>query len=492
MKRNLFRQIKPALCWIIVCSVGVIFAACNPIAPMVTPQQTIESPDTPTPRVSPSSTIQPETTPAITPEPQSVIQLSEEDLKGAVIRFWHNWSGPSGDLITSLVEDFNLNNPYGILAVEIYQGSLDEIDENMTLLEDTLDRPDLVVGYLHQALAWDDQVGLVNLDDYLLDPVWGYSASERAEFFPVFLEYEVHQEKRLGIPAQRSGHLLFYNQGWARELGFEAVPSSSDEFLQQACAAAQANRASQPAGYAGTGGWVISIEYPAIMSWFAAFDAEIYQETTEGASQGVYSFNRREVRLAYEFLRNMYDQGCAWMPENPYPETHFAERKALFASGSTTEIPYFNDAMGRAGNNDEWTVIAYPGPDGNQAIDVYGTAFVILKSSEKQQLAAWLLTKWLLQPENQARLLQTTYAFPLRIAHTQIGEQSATWKAAIELLQFAQVQPPSRSWRLVRWTLTDSATQLFRSYTTLEQVPALVRFLDQTADDLHEMVNEEK
>ncbi len=180
------------------------------------------------------------------------------------------------------------------------------------------------------------------------------------------------------------------------------------------------------------------------------------------------------------------------MPENPYPETHFAQRKALFVSGSVTDIPFFLDAMQRAGNNDAWTVLAYPGPHDAQAIDIYGTAFQVLKSSEKQQLAAWLLIKWFLQSDNQARLLQTTQSFPLRRSNVQAGDKPSAWEAAVDLLQFAQVEPALRSWSLVRWAISDSATQLFRSYTTLEQVPALVRYLDQTAGDLNSLLSEEK
>ncbi|PIZ25991.1 MAG: ABC transporter substrate-binding protein, partial [Chloroflexi bacterium CG_4_10_14_0_8_um_filter_57_5] len=39
--------------------------------------------------------------------------------------------------------------------------------------------------------------------------------------------------QRLGAPAQRSARFLFYNQTWARELGFSAPPATADEFRQQ-------------------------------------------------------------------------------------------------------------------------------------------------------------------------------------------------------------------------------------------------------------------
>lgn len=492
MKRRHTIHIVPIWYGIILWIIGAGLSACNSVLPISTPEQALSNPQVAPTRRIPVPTAQSEIRPTPTPEPQSAIQVGEEELKGLVIRFWHNWTGSSGEAVTSLVDDFNLNNPWGILVVEIYQGNLDEIDKKLSQLKDAAERPDLLVGYVHQALVWDKQIGLIDLNDYLLDPVWGYSADERADFYPVFLDYEVVQEKRLGIPAQRSGYVLYYNQGWARELGFVSAPLSSDAFLQQACAAAQANKATQPFAYDGTGGWAISLEHPAILSWMAAFGADILHEGNLASDQDEYTFNQPEVQRTYEFLRKMYDQGCAWMPENPYPETYFAQRKALFASGSVTDIPFFLDALQRAGNHDAWTVLAYPGPDDAQAIDVYGPAFQVLKSSERQQLAAWLLIKWLLQPDNQARLLQTTHSFPLRRSNVQVGGKSSTWEAAVDLLQFAQVEPALSSWSLVRWAISDSATQLFRSYTTLEQTPDLVRYLDQTAGDLNSLMSEEK
>ncbi len=470
-------------------------SACIPVTPAATPTQTTQPGDTPSPAVSKpalaTSTIPLQTS---TPEPHSTISVKPEDLRGVVIHFWHNWSGASGEVITAQVEEFNLTNPWGILAVEIYQGSLDEMDEKLVKSRVSIERPDLVVGYLHQALAWDKLVMMVDLEDYNLDPVWGYTLEEQVDFYPIFWEFDVYAGERLGVPAQRSGQLLFYNQSWAEELGYSKPPNSAEEFLLQACSAAQAESITQPGINTGMGGWVVSDEYPAVLSWLYAFKSQVFQEANSASGTSPYLFDEEEVLQAYSFLRNMYDKGCAWVAENPYPDTFFAERKAIFASGSVTDIPYFQAAMQRAGNQDRWTVLAYPGSDDFAAMAVYGPSFQILKGTEKEQLAAWLLTKWLLEPQNQAQLVETTFGFPLRISDArnlvQTGVEFPAWVAAVNLLKNGKSEPPFLSWSQVRWALSDSATQLFRSYTSLDQVPALVRFLDQTAQDIHRMVEE--
>ena len=60
------------------------------------------------------------------------------------------------------------------------------------------------------------------------------------------------------------------------------------------------------------------------------------------------------------------------------------------------------------------------------------------------------------------------------------------WHAAINLMPVAHPEPAYQSWGIVRWAVSDAATQLFRSYFTSDSIPELVTFLDQTANDLHE------
>ncbi len=467
--------------WMFLAALLILSAACSTLPTAAPATQTTAPSLQSTQSLSPADR---EThTPPATSEPQSLLGVSESDLRGVILRFWHIWSGPAGEVVTAVVEDFNLHNPWGILVVAVNQGSLDEMHEQFLQVQEQGDVPDLLVGALYQAQIWDQGDHLVNINDYVDDPVWGYSAAEKADFYPVFWDYDLVQEKRLGIPAQRSGHGLFYNQTWARELGFPDAPQSSDAFVTQACAAAKASP--NP----GAGGWVVSTDYPSILSWIYAFGAELYRADALASDLDAYQFSQPEVEQTFSFLRELYDQSCAWLPENPWPEDYFASRSALFASGSVMDIPYFINAMRQTGNTDQWSFLAYPGPQGVTGLDVYGPSFQVVKSSPQKQLAAWLFIKWMLEPQNQARLLEATSAFPLRKSVVEnlgaAAARPAQWTAAVDLLDSGRGEPRLQSWDTVRWALSDAATQLFRSYTTAEQIPNLVKFLDRTAEDLH-------
>jgi multiple sugar transport system substrate-binding protein len=444
------------------------------------------------------SQLTPAGTPTATLQPAKLIDVPPSDLRGVIIHFWHNWSGPAGDLIQSLVEDFNLHNEWGIMVVPVRLNTLDEMTTDIEAALNTSDEPDLIVGYPHQYLEWDEIVGLVDLRPYVSDPVWGFSMDEQADFYPVVWEQDVLDGKRLGMPAQRSAQVLIYNETWAQSLGFRASPVFPEQFMEQACASArqnsdQAENDSQQAELTqqsySTGGLMVSTNYAAILGWIYSFGGDVIHSPEPGLGQTVYNFGNPQIEETFIFLRGLYDQLCAWQPENQYPISEFISRQGLFFTGSVTNIPDLADAFNRTGNHDQWTVIPFPSPSTNPAIDVYGPSFVVLPSTPQRQLAAWLLVKWLLSPSNHALLVEETSALPLRISALDhlatFQNRYPQWTAALELFPQGRSEPLFQSWSTVRWALSDASTQLFRDYFTIDQVPVLIDYLDDTAAELH-------
>ena len=365
-------------------------------------------------------------------------------------------------------------------------GSYDELGDQMEAALQKNDPPDLVAAYTYQAQNWAPGENLlVDLNNYLDLPQWGLDPEEQADFYPAFWEHEVVRDRRIGIPAQRSGVVLFYNQSWAKELGFESPPNTPQEFKEQACAAAQANRISEDPANDQRGGWIISSEYPAILGWLHAYESQIIQPEGKG-----YRFNTTEVKDTFSFLHQVYKEGCAWFAEDQPVEDEFAQRQGLFASGSVADIPYQLAAFRRAGNRDRWTAIPFPSDQGDAAISVYGPSYLLIKSTPQEQLAAWLFTRWLASPINQAKMVEATGTFPLRISTLEYLREfrpplSSQWQAALDLLPAARSEPNYRSWNEVRWAVSDAATQLFRWYFTIDQLPATLKLLDRTAAELH-------
>jgi ABC-type glycerol-3-phosphate transport system substrate-binding protein len=416
-----------------------------------------------------------------------MLDVPAEKLRGTLVRFWHPWIGAAAKTISTQIEQFNLTNPYGILVVPIQFPGYDALDSAVN--SHPSEPPQIAAGFQHQALAWDQAEPLVDLQPYLNDPEWGLDAVDQADLYSAFWDPEVVDGRRLGLPAFRSASLLLYNQTWARELGFQAPPVTPEQFRQQACAAAQYMSHNGDRSTAGTGGYIISTDYPVLLSWIYAFGGDPLKTPEPGASQSVYQFDTPEAAKALSFLRELYDGGCAWESRSPAPDSPFAGRLGLFASASVFDLPDMTAAFKRAENLDEWVVIPYPSPVGSPALDAYGPSYFVFPATPEQQLASWLFLRWLTAADNHARLIEATGALPVRAAAldelADYEKSRPQWRQAVDLIGYARPEPAYASWRKVRFALGDAATQLFRSYFTLEQIPAMLTYLDSFAAELH-------
>jgi multiple sugar transport system substrate-binding protein/sn-glycerol 3-phosphate transport system substrate-binding protein len=443
-----------------------------------TPTRTQEpgTTDTAVPQ-SPSITATLETTPA---ENSS---LPREDLEGAELSLWHVWSGELGETFERLVAEFNAENQYGIQVTAVYQGNYNELYEKVGEAIPTGELPSISVGHNYEILAWHDREALINLNDYINDPDWGLDPGESGDFYPVFWEPD-EDGLRLGVPVERFSQLLYYNLSWAKELGYDSPPQTPRQFSQQVCAAAQANRSDGEPDNDGTGGWIVNTSPSVMIAWMYAFGGQVVDSQGTG-----YQFDTPQTEAALEFLKSLHDSGCTWETTDGHAAEEFAGRQALFITASIADLPAQRAAFAEAGNQDEWTVLAFPASR-EPVLPVYGPDFTVFRSSEGEQLAAWLFLKWFLSPENQAHWVSAGQTFPLRTTTLEYLEDFSTehpqWFQAVQLLGNARREPALRSWSVVRWVVSDVGTQMFRSYFSADRIPSTVELLAETAAELHE------
>jgi ABC-type glycerol-3-phosphate transport system substrate-binding protein len=153
------------------------------------------------------------------------------------------------------------------------------------------------------------------------------SALEISDFAnAIWLQDEV-DGKRFGMPAQRTARFIFYNQSWARELGFDSPPKTSAEFEQQACAAHQALMKDADTNNDALGGWLISADAMTALSWMLAFDGGVQEE--EG-----YRFLAPGNVAAFKYLKVLQQKGCAWVASPDLPVyDRFARGRHYFLRG---------------------------------------------------------------------------------------------------------------------------------------------------------------
>ena len=426
--------------------------------------------------------------PTHTPSATSSLGIKPSELNGLQLQFWHAFKGEGAETIDELVKEFNTSNPWGIVVGASRLGNYDDLSAHTAAAIEQGTPPDIIAAYEYQAARWGDDSGnvLADLNPYIDDPEYGLNGEEQADFYPVFWEVASGNQSRTSFPALRNGQALFYNQTWAEELGFTTPPDTLNEFQEQACAAAKMKQSDDDPDNDLTGGWIVSTDYPAVLSWLYAFGSPVMKP-----SGGGYLLGTSQVENAFRFLRQLYEQRCAWFAEDISVEEEFAQRSGLFAAGSLGDIPFQQAAFGKAGNRDRWTVIPFPSASETPAISTYGPSYHLLRSTAERQLAAWLFVRWMAAPINQARLAEATHSLPLRQSTMDYilnyrPRAASQWRAGLNLLPYAHAEPTDPSWYTVRWAMSDAATQLFRWYFTMKQLPATVRLLDRTAAELYQ------
>jgi ABC-type glycerol-3-phosphate transport system substrate-binding protein len=422
-------------------------------------------------------------TPSVTSTPDGVnqIQVQKDALKGVTIQVWHPWFGVESNLFESQVRDFNQTNEWGITVQATSQITYGQLYENTTASLPTANRPQMVIALPENALAWATDSYVVDLNAYINDTTYGISATDLKDFPTIFLTQDLIGGKRLGMPAERSARLLLYDASWARQLGFDTAPRTADELRQQACAAHQSMSTAAAPTDSALGGWLVDTNPQTALSWLTAFGG--------GALEGNnYRFLTPKNIAALTFVKQLYDDGCAWYPQSDIniPDA-FAARKALFASAGLEDLTDFSRSMATANNADEWTVMSYPG-DAQSAMTIYGSSYVVLNSTPEKQLASWLFIRWLLAPERQSKWVEITGLLPLRNSEMDLlsdyKNTHPQWTAAAALIHNGQIQPQLASWQKVRVLIGDGFDAMFRSNTPAGRVAEILAIMDSTTSDL--------
>ncbi len=499
-----------------ILALAVLLAACQS-GPTISPLATASSVPTAV-DVSPSATLAATLTPAplSTPTASSKIPVDPAELSGVQVEFWHPWMGSLSDAINAAVTEFNQSNIWGITVKAASQGSDSGVEDALSgaAADGAVPHP-LVIAAAPEAIAFDQahSTTFVDLSPYLSDPQWGYSQQEAADFSTSFWPDSPVNGQQLSIPLLRDLSVLFYNQTWAQALGFQNPPVSTADFQAQACAAAKANLLTGVTDSAGTGGYLVNTGGAALLGWLSSFQpmpAAAYPSAP-------FSFNTTQSAAAFGFLRSLFDKNCAWSGRNPAPYEYFAQRKAIFYSGSLVDIPVQQKAMAAQKNNDVWTILPYPGAsyspgglgqgyspgglgqgyspgglgqDSQPAPVSLGTSMAIAAgASPNEQLAAWLFLRWMIQPGTQARLAAAASLLPVsKSALEQMPASFATlnpqWAQAAGWTGQAQPAFSGAWWHTARPVLEDAAWQIFQPFTAPAAIPDVLKELDATVNEL--------
>ena len=444
---------------------AILLAACSANRVISTARPTSTAGSTKTPKVE--STV----------ETTSRLNVNEKALNGLEITVWTPWYGIESSLFDSFVKEFNSKNEWGIKVTAQSQINFSNLYETVTASLPTAEKPDLVIALPEHALGWNADGVVTDLTPYVEDPIYGIDSTD---FAPVFWDQDITGDVRVAIPAQRSARFLLWNETWAGELGFDSSPAAPEDFRQQACRAQQSLLKDESAQNDFMGGWIVDTAPTTAYAWLLAFEGGVLESND-------YRFSTPNNIDAFKFLRELSEKNCAWQTVETTPVTSFVNNEAIFISASLEDLPTVARAFAGAHNTDSWKVIPFPG-ENDDALVVYGSSYVILKSTNEEQLAAWLFARWLLENEQDARWVETTHLFPLRTSTINLladyKKTHPQWAQAITFLPLGEGQPQLASWRKVKTMLGDGFAQMYRVNLPSGEVAKILAQMESTARDL--------
>lgn len=338
--------------------------------------------------------------------------LENLDPSGQEVTYWYQHTGSREELMLSMIDEFNRTNEWGITVVGESQGGYNDLYQKIIAGIPANQLPTMSVAYQNQAATYAVQGVLVNLDPYVESAKWGYTQEELDDFFPIALaaDYLPQFDGRYGWPPYKSMEVMYYNQDWLEELGYDGPPETWEEFEEMACAASE-NPFSGATGEGDPMGYVYSVDASRFATFVFSRGGNIIAPDASG-----YAFGDEAGVETLEFWRGLVEKGCAKQATEAYgDQTDFGNGFSLFTVSSISGLPYYGTAVSE-GAGFEWSVNPPPHSTAEPRMNIYGASQSIFVSTPEEQLAAWLFNKYLSEPEQQAMWASSTGYFPTRAA----------------------------------------------------------------------------
>lgn len=426
----------------------------------------------PEPPPSPPPTVLPTVQPSPTTPPIDAL-----DPNGSELHLWHAFAGAEEAALLSLVASFEANNPYGIkLRVEFHSPLHQEI---LTAIAAGTP-PDIIITSCDRITEYADLDAIVPLAPYVGSTKHGLGQTEQADLWPIVLSGCSSAQHRgpLGLFFDPQAAIMFYNATWLTKLRVQAPPQNWAEFRKLSNAARDKKAA--------TWGYAYTQDGLTLVNWIAGLGGVLFD-----ARQRQATLDDPQAVAALAVLEELLQDGCAYCAvETGADRVDFAAQRILFTFGSTADLPKYAQAIYDAKTKKDkfaWDIAPMPHLTGEPVVHVQGNVMSILRTTPRQQLAAWLFLKWFAQPEHDVQWALQTGALPVCKSSIELAEmesyleQNPHYRTACGLLAFATTEPAVPKWQEVRALLVNAAGMVCMGQT--EPADALAA-ADTAADSL--------
>ncbi len=458
---------------VLVLIMSMVLTACTtatPPAPTAT-QAVVEQPTivptavptkVPT-SVPPTATVAP-TAVKINNPPASPDEVDAIQLKGkkVTVTYWHNRPQADQDFLQKLLDEFNASNPYGITATaEIGGATYNDLYTKVGSAITAGQPPSMSLAYQNQAAFYRLNGAIIDLNPFINSQLYGLSAADLKDYFPTFLASDKNPQYKgetLGFPTQRSMEVMYYNVDWLKKLGYDGPPTTWDQFYEMSCKAAK-----EPGKF----GFAYKHDASPFASQVFSRGGQILAD--DGLS---YVFNSQAGIDTVAFIQKLFANKCAVevpASESNGDQSRFGKGTVLFTIGSSSGLPYYQSAVA-SGAKFSWNIALVPNT-GKPTINQYGASISVFKTTPEQELASWLVLKFLGATEQTTRWAAQTGYLPVRqsakdavIAAFKLdtkkwGPVADTYAKLFDWIPYAKIESPVAGYDPVRAIILDEVLE---------------------------------
>ena len=372
---------------------------------------------------------------------------TEEKEGQVVVRFWHAMGGPLGEVLDSLIDEFNAAHPEWQIKPES-MGSYEALKQMLLASIIARNQPDMSQAYE----AWISTLigGNALVDLKSLDPAFD---KELEDFYPVFIEDSLYDGKLFSLPFNKSVPVIYYNKEMFQRAGLdpEKPPATWAEFTRYS---RLLTRDLDGDGIPEQWGH----KFTDHATYFECLLAQNGGALFDAGSRKLL-FDSPEGREAVEFLVDMVrnDRSADFYLGGYEHQVDFAAEKVAMIVASCVSRTFMQKQIKFA-----WGMAPLLRQKQRASL-VYGTNIVVFaRSSPEKQRAAWEFIKWFTSPSVSARWCLSTNYVPVRksaldlpVMKEEIAKSPDT-AVPIRELEFGFFEPRIDEWLRLREYLGDA------------------------------------
>lgn len=322
------------------------------------------------------------------------------------IEFWHGMSGSLGEVLESIIEDFNtgIGAEKGITVEGVYQGAYEDLKSKTMGAIKAGNNPAVVQGTVNNINEFIQSGYVQDLSPYIFHEEIGMSDFD--DVYEVYrLENSSYDEAGTiySLAFSKSTDLFFYNDGFFKEHGLE-IPTTWEELVEVSKQATEI-----------TGQPSFSIDN------LPNFLITYLHQANAGYTnrEGELLFNNETMVEALTLLKENIDKGYWRIPgEDKYSSGPFMSNTVQMYIGSSAGATYLTDEI-------EWEAATVPQLNVEKPKNIQqGNNIAILNKNQspEQVFGAYEFIKYLTSTEGSLKWTTQTGYLPIRESVVQTEE----------------------------------------------------------------------